>query len=57
MNVKEAILEIAKDLPDECSWEDVMYRIYVREKIEAGLKAADEGRVTDHDEFFKEFDE
>ena len=57
MKVKDAILEIAKDLPDDCSWEEVMHRIYVREKIEAGLRAADEGRVTDHDEFFKEFDE
>jgi predicted transcriptional regulator len=57
MKVKEAAIEIVKNLPEDCSWEDIMYQIYVREKIEAGLRAADEGRVMDHDEFFKEFEE
>ena len=29
------------------TWEDVMYRIYVRQAIEAGLKDSDEGRTVD----------
>jgi predicted transcriptional regulator len=53
--VKEAVLELAKRLPDECTWDDVMYRIYVRQKIEAGIKDAHEGRVVPHDEVFEEF--
>lgn len=56
-SVKEAVLELAKNLPDECSWDDVMYQIYVRQKIEAGIKDADRGRVISHDEVFKEWTE
>lgn len=53
--VKQAVLELAKALPDECTWDDVMYRIYVRQKIEAGLNDAEEGRLFSHEEVFKEF--
>jgi predicted transcriptional regulator len=56
-HVKEALLELAKDLPDECTWDDVMYRIYARQKIEAGLKDAEEERLIPHEEVFKEFEQ
>ncbi len=52
--VKQAMLELAKNLPDECTWDDVMYQVYVRQKIEAGIKDADEGRVIPHEELFEE---
>ena len=32
-------------LPDDASFEDIQYHIYVREKIERGLKDIQEGRV------------
>jgi predicted transcriptional regulator len=53
--VKEAVLELAQQLPDECTWDEVMYRIFVRQKIDAGLKDADAGRTIPHDEVFEEF--
>lgn len=53
--VKEAVIDLAKRLPDECTWDDVMYQIYVRQKIEAGIKDTDEGKVVPHEEVFKEF--
>jgi predicted transcriptional regulator len=53
--VKDAVLELAKQLPDECTWDEVMYRIFVRQKIDAGLEDADAGRVTPNDEVFEEF--
>jgi predicted transcriptional regulator len=53
--VKEAMLELAKNLPDECTWDEVMYQVYVRQKIEAGIKDADEGRVISHEEILREF--
>jgi predicted transcriptional regulator len=53
--VKDAVLELAKQLPDECTWDEVMYRIFVRQKIDAGLEDADAGRVNPHDEVFEEF--
>ena len=32
-------------LPDEVTWEDIMYRLYVKRKIEEGIKAEKEGRT------------
>ncbi|MBI3469113.1 MAG: hypothetical protein HY000_39415 [Planctomycetes bacterium] len=54
-SVREELIELAKQLPEECTWDDVMYQIYVRQKIETGLKDADEGRLIPHDEVFQEF--
>jgi len=53
--VKESLLEIARQLPEQCTWDEVMYQIYVRQKIEAGLKDVEEGRTVDHDAVFEEF--
>lgn len=33
------------ELPEETSWDDVMYQIYVRQKIEKGLRDCEDGRV------------
>ncbi len=52
---KKQALELIKKLPDKVSWDDIMYEIYLRKKIEAGIKAADEGRVVSHDEVKKRF--
>ncbi|HEV3236181.1 MAG TPA: hypothetical protein VGZ25_04295 [Gemmataceae bacterium] len=37
------------------NWDDVMYQLYVRQKIEAALKDAEEGRVIDHEEVFRAY--
>jgi len=52
---KKAALELIKKLPEKATWDDIMYEIYVRKKIEAGIKAADEGRVVPHEEVRKRF--
>jgi predicted transcriptional regulator len=54
---KEALLELARTLPDECTWDEVMYQIYVRQKIEAGTQDLDAGRSTPHEEVFGEFEQ
>ncbi len=54
-DVKEAVLELAQQLPEECTWDEVMHRIFVRQKIDAGLKDAEAGRTIAHDEVFEEF--
>lgn len=45
--MKAAVLELVNDLPNDATWEDVIYRGYVREAIEAGRKDAAEGRLVD----------
>jgi len=52
---KKQALEMIKKLPEKATWDDIMYEIYVRKKIEAGIKAADEGRVVPHEEVKKRF--
>ena len=50
MKAKEAVRRLLDQLPDDASLEEIQYHIYVREKIERGLRDADEGRVLDQDE-------
>ena len=38
---KEKIQSLLNQLPDDCSIEDVQYHLYVIEKINNGLKAAE----------------
>lgn len=49
-SLKPAAHELVDRLPDNASWEDLMYQIYVREAIDAGLRDADAGRLVGHDE-------
>lgn len=49
-SVKEAARSIVENLPEQATWDDLMYELYVKQKIEAGLKAAAEGRTVPHEE-------
>ena len=42
---KQTAIEAIKNLPDEASFDDIMERLYVIQKIEAGLTDIEEGRV------------
>jgi len=53
--VKEDAVNLIRSLPDNCSWDDIIYEMYVKKKIEEGLKAADEGSVITHEEVKKRF--
>jgi predicted transcriptional regulator len=53
--VKEEAKRLLDKLPDEASWDDLMYEIYVRKKIAAGLKAAEEGKLISHEEVKRRF--
>ncbi|MBN1663810.1 MAG: hypothetical protein JW943_09440 [Deltaproteobacteria bacterium] len=47
---KEEVREILDLIPDDVSFEDIQYHIYVREKIERGLKDIQEGRIISQEE-------
>jgi predicted transcriptional regulator len=55
-NVKSAARGLVEDLPETATWEDLMYRIYVRQAIEAGMEDSRAGRVVPEEEVWKEFD-
>lgn len=42
---KEEVQKILDHLPAEASLEDIQYHIYVRQKIERGLKEIDDGQT------------
>lgn len=44
-NIKPDARRMVDELPDTATWEDLMYEIYVRESIEAGLADVEAGRV------------
>ena len=48
--VKEQVQGLIQELPDEASFEDIHYHIYVRQKILRGLEDAREGRVVSQEE-------
>jgi len=48
--VKEAARSIVDNLPEQATWDDLMYELYVKQKIEAGLEATAEGCTVPHKE-------
>ena len=56
MNATKAeAIKMIGALPDNCSWDDIIYKIYVRKKIDIGLKAASKGKVISHAAVKKRF--
>jgi predicted transcriptional regulator len=47
---KQSARELIEQLPDSVSWNELMYELYVKQKIEGGLKELDEGRAIPHEE-------
>jgi len=47
---KEEVRRLLDALPEETSYEDIQYHIYVRQAIERGLAAAERGELLDQDE-------
>ncbi|HYN22610.1 MAG TPA: hypothetical protein VE078_16745 [Thermoanaerobaculia bacterium] len=45
--IKEEARRLVEELPEKATWDDLMYRIYVRQRIDAGLKDSDAGKTVD----------
>ncbi len=45
---KQAAKQIIDQVSDQASWDDIMYRLYVKQKIEKGLKAVEDKRTVSH---------
>jgi predicted transcriptional regulator len=54
-DIKSAARELVDSLPDDVTWDDVMYRVYVRQAIDAGRQDAAEGRLVDVAEVRRQF--
>ncbi|MFI5235125.1 MAG: hypothetical protein ACHQXA_05385, partial [Gemmatimonadales bacterium] len=49
-NIKAEAKQLVEQLPEQASWDDVMYEVYVRQAIAQGRAAVREGRVVPHDQ-------
>jgi predicted transcriptional regulator len=45
MSMREDAIRLVEQLPEEFSWDDLMYEIYVRKAIEAGMADSKAGRT------------
>jgi predicted transcriptional regulator len=52
-NAKEAVRDILDRLSDDSTFEDIMYHIYVQEKVQHGLDDVREGRLLSQEEVEK----
>jgi hypothetical protein len=53
--IKQTAHDLIEHLPEQATWEDVMYAVYVRQKLERSLQAAEQGKVTSQEAAKKRF--
>jgi hypothetical protein len=53
--VKEELERMARDLPEDATWEDVQEAIYIRQVVDQGLKDVAQGKVRSVDEVRKDY--
>ena len=54
-SIKEEAKHLIDGLPDDAGWDDIMYEMYVRQKVAIALSAAEEGKTTPHETVKKRF--
>ena len=55
MSIKEQVQELLETLPDDVTYDDIHYHLFVREKIDKGLKDIDEGRILTEEQMEAKF--
>jgi predicted transcriptional regulator len=53
---KQDALEIIGKLPDDADMDEIMYRLYVLDKIRKGQEAVEQGRTLGSEELKREID-
>ena len=54
-SIKEEARALIDKLPVNSTWDDLMYEIYVRQAVEAGLADSESGRVISVEQVRKKF--
>lgn len=49
-NAKETAKQLIDQMPEDASLNDIMYELYVKQKIERGMQASRDGDITPHNE-------
>jgi predicted transcriptional regulator len=48
--IKDGVLDLVKDLPDDVDFEDIIEAIIVRQKVLKGIKDSETGNFVSHEE-------
>ncbi len=46
---KQAARLLLEQIPDQASWDDIMYELYVKQKLETALQAVAEDKTVSHE--------
>jgi hypothetical protein len=49
-NLKEEIIALIKKLPEDVTIDDIMYHLFVKKKILAGIKEIEQGKIIPHEQ-------
>lgn len=50
MEAKQAVRDLLDKLPDDCTLDEVLYHLYVLQRVSQGLVEADAGELIPHDQ-------
>jgi predicted transcriptional regulator len=53
--IKQRAHELIEALPDDATWQDLLYALELRGDVEAGLADAQAGRVTEVEELRRDY--
>ena len=56
MMKKNDVLELLREMPDEIDADELMYRLYLKQKLESAEAAAAAGDIMPHDEVVRQSD-
>ncbi|MDD2573694.1 MAG: hypothetical protein WCS98_04880 [Bacillota bacterium] len=51
--LKDEARRIIEDLPENATWDDLMYQLYVKKRVETGIKEIENGETLPHEEVKK----
>jgi len=55
ITAKEEVMEFIRDLPDNLTFDEIMYELFVLEKLKASEQSIQEGRFSTHEEIKERF--
>ena len=45
VSIKERVSNVVSELPESCTYDDIIYRLYVMQKFDAGIADLNEGKI------------
>jgi predicted transcriptional regulator len=55
MTAKEQAHRMLDELPESATWDDVLYAVYIRQKIARGIEDIENGRIVADEDVRREF--